>query len=59
MPPTAAVLRALLQVGFRVGGPEERGIQYLVLQVHYASTANINATTGDTSGVVLNYTAAP
>lgn len=46
-------------VGFRVGGPEERGIQYLVLQVHYASTASINATTGDTSGVVLNYTAAP
>lgn len=40
-------------VGFRVGG--DTGINYLVLQVHYASTEYI-AEDGDDSGVILEFT---
>lgn len=40
-------------VGFRVGG--DTGINYLVLQVHYASTDYI-AEDGDDSGVILEFT---
>jgi len=40
-------------VGFRVGG--NTNIKYLVLQVHYASTDNIDPS-GDDSGVFLQYT---
>ena len=43
-------------VGFRVGG--DSGIQWLVLQVHYATVDHIPAK-GDTSGVVLQYTDVP
>ena len=44
-------------VGFKVGGRDSK-INYLVLQVHYASVANIPET-GDRSGVVLTYTDRP
>jgi len=41
-------------VGFHVGG-SKTGVDYLVLQVHYASVDKIPAT-GDRSGVTLTYT---
>jgi len=44
-------------VGFKVGG-RDSDVNYLVLQVHYASVDNIPAD-GDTSGVVLKYTNEP
>ena len=44
-------------VGFRVGGPDS-DIDWLVLQVHYATVKHIPEE-GDTSGVVLHYTNVP
>ena len=53
----APQLRLPKDVGFKVGGRDSK-IKYLVLQVHYASVANIPET-GDRSGVVLTYTDQP
>ena len=44
-------------VGFQVGGSKS-GVQFLVLQVHYASIDRIPVS-GDRSGVVLHYTERP
>jgi len=44
-------------VGFQVGGSKS-GVEYLVLQVHYASVDRIPST-GDRSGVTLHYTDKP
>jgi len=44
-------------VGFRVGGPDS-DIDWLVLQVHYASISRIPEE-GDNTGVVLKYTNVP
>jgi len=44
-------------VGFKVGGPKS-GIEFLVLQVHYASIDRIPRS-GDRSGVILRYTDKP
>ena len=44
-------------VGFKVGGPDSE-IDWLVLQVHYASTTHIPEE-GDNSGVVIKYTNVP
>jgi len=44
-------------VGFRVGGPDSE-VDWLVLQVHYASVKHIPED-GDESGVILHYTNLP
>ena len=45
-------------VGFKVGGPDS-GIDWLVLQVHYATTHFIDQDVGDDSGVSIHYTNVP
>ena len=45
-------------VGFKVGGPDS-GIDWLVLQVHYATTQFIDQDIGDDSGVAIHYTNVP
>ena len=51
----AAELELPEGVGFKVGGPES-GIDWLVLQVHYATTHLIDQTSGDKSGISIRYT---